>query len=192
MYTPTAERPEDADAIEILLDLAFGPGRQTKISYRYRDGVPPVADLGFVVRDPLDPTPGGRLYGTIRYWPIRLETPEGATEAPALLLGPLAVRPELRGAGVGRALMHHSLRQAAAGGHGLVLLVGDLDYYSRFGFAPAAPLGFVMPDEQPHRLLFRETIPGTLARLPRPLLLRPARIRTAPAEFSVTSAAPLC
>jgi predicted N-acetyltransferase YhbS len=33
------------------------------------------------------------------------------------------------------------------------VLVGDIDYYARFGFAPAAPMGLVMPGEQPHRLL---------------------------------------
>jgi len=34
-----------------------------------------------------------------------------------------------------------------------VLLVGDVDYYKRFGFVPATPHGFVMPGEsRPDRL----------------------------------------
>jgi len=38
-------------------------------------------------------------------------------------------------------------------GHDLVLLVGDVDYYKRFGFVPATPHGFVMPGEKrPERL----------------------------------------
>jgi len=49
--------------------------------------------------------------------------------------------------------MFHGLDAAAWARHGRVVLVGDIDYYARFGFAPAAPMGLVMPGEQPHRLL---------------------------------------
>jgi hypothetical protein len=34
--------------------------------------------------------------------------------------------------------------------------VGDLSYYGRFGFRPAAPRGITMPGEQPHRLQLLE------------------------------------
>lgn len=195
MYHPVPERAADAAAIEALLDLAFGPDRKAKVSYRYRHGVPPVAGLRFVVRAA---DADRHLLGTIRYWPIRIAPPPGAPPGraprPALLLGPIAVRPELQGAGVGRALMFHSLERAAARGHGIVLLVGALDYYGRFGFVPAAPHGFVMPDEQPHRLLVRENLPGALAGASGTLV--PARTALSPRmdtpEFSVTRRASLC
>jgi predicted N-acetyltransferase YhbS len=32
-------------------------------------------------------------------------------------------------------------------------LVGDIGYYKRFGFVPAAPMGLHMPGENPDRLL---------------------------------------
>ena len=38
MYKILRERPADAGDIEQLLDLAFGPDRLAKTSYRYRDG----------------------------------------------------------------------------------------------------------------------------------------------------------
>lgn len=197
MYHPVPERAADAAGIEALLDLAFGPDRQRKVSYRFREGVPPVAGLRFVVRAPAEDTTakaeGRDLLGTIRYWPIRVEQPSGVS-TPALLLGPIAVRPELQGAGVGRALMFHSLERAAARGHGIILLVGALDYYGRFGFVPAAPHGFTMPDEQPHRLLVRENLPGALAGVSGTLV--PARTALPPRmdapEFSVTRRASLC
>jgi len=77
----------------------------------------------------------------------------GNADHPALLLGPLAVAPDRTKCGIGRALMFKTLDLAAQLGHDLVLLVGDVDYYQRFGFVPATPHGFVMPGEaRPDRL----------------------------------------
>jgi predicted N-acetyltransferase YhbS len=163
-----AERPDDAAAIDALLDLAFGVARHAKRSYAYRRDVDSVPALRVVARDP-----GGRLVGTLRFWPIAIESDDGAVRRPALLLGPIAVEPHLKGQGVGRALMAEGLARAASLGHDLVLLVGDLAYYGQFGFVPAAPLGFVMPGEQPHRLLCRILGAGS-ASGPTPGILVPA------------------
>ena len=145
-----AERPGDAVAIDALLDLAFGTDRHAKRSYAYRHGVESVGALRLVARDP-----AGRLVGTLRFWPIAIDGGDAAARRPALLLGPLAVDPALKGQGVGRALMAEGLARAASLGHDAVLLVGDIAYYGQFGFVPAAPQGFVMPGEQSHRLLCR-------------------------------------
>ncbi len=153
MFVTTAERRKDAAEIETLLDAAFGPKRQAKISYRYRRGVAAIPYLRLVVRD------GGRIVGSIRYWPVTV----GEADAPALLLGPLAIAPDRRGEGIGAALVHRTIEAAVRAGHRLVLLVGDTDYYGRFGFTPAAPHGIFMPDERPERLLLREIAAGGLA-----------------------------
>jgi predicted N-acetyltransferase YhbS len=152
MYKILRERPADAGDIEQLLDLAFGPNRLAKTSYRYRDGGAPVSALSWIARD------GDRLVGTIRYWPILV----GKTEAPALLLGPLAVDPSRRGEGIGRMLVARTLDQAMLSGHRLVLLVADPGYYEQFGCLPAASFGFAMPDEKPERLWVRPLAPGAL------------------------------
>ena len=143
MFHLTTERPDDGPAIEALLDRAFGPGRESKISYRYRQDVPPIGPLSRVARADAD----GRLLGTIRYWEVTLG------RAHALLLGPIAVEPELKGRGIGVALMRDTLDAAAWMGYSRVVLVGDIGYYARFGFVPGAPLGLVMPGEKPERLL---------------------------------------
>lgn len=56
----------------------------------------------------------------------------GAT--PVLGLGPLSVRPDWQRRGVGSALTHAVLGAADALGEPLVALLGDPDYYARFGF----------------------------------------------------------
>jgi predicted N-acetyltransferase YhbS len=132
-----------AGAVERLYDDVFGPARFHKASYLFREGVDPVRELSWIALE------GDRLVGAIRYWPILV----GETGHPALLLGPLAIAQDRAGKGIGRALMFKTLDLAAQLGHDLVLLVGDVDYYKRFGFVPATPHGFVMPGEsKPERL----------------------------------------
>ncbi|HWA46623.1 MAG TPA: N-acetyltransferase [Dongiaceae bacterium] len=132
-----------AGAVERLYDDVFGPARFHKASYQFRDGVAPVKELSWIALE------DDRLVGVIRYWPILV----GETGHPALLLGPLAIAQDKAGKGIGRALMFKTLELAAQQGHDLVLLVGDVDYYKRFGFVPATPHGFVMPGEtRPDRL----------------------------------------
>lgn len=156
MYTIGPELPHDAAFIDSLLDLAFGPGRLNKTSYRYRQGVEPLAPLSLIARD------GAEVVGTIRYWPVAVDADWYSPAKPALLLGPLAIDPARRGEGIGIELMERSLAQAGRLGHALVLLVGDLAYYRRVGFGPASAHGIAMPDEAPERLLVRELMPGAL------------------------------
>lgn len=160
MFAIRHEAPADAVAVETLLDRCFGRDRRSKVSYRYRDGIPPLSELCFVAEDETS-----HLVGAIRYWPLCLSL------QPALLLGPLAIDPDRQGRGIGRALVFHSLETATAAGHRLVFLVGDPAYYARFGFA-LAPSRIVMPDEQPSRLNFRKL--DTTLRLPPRGILQPA------------------
>lgn len=146
--------PADFAATEHLLDLAFGPGRRTKTSYRLREGSHAVSGLSFVVRDG-----GVGLAGCISYWPLAI----GARGTPALLLGPLAVHPERQNMGVGLLLMRETLAKAKSMGHRLVILVGDAPYYARVGFAQVPPGRLLLPgpvDER--RLLFLNLVPGAM------------------------------
>jgi predicted N-acetyltransferase YhbS len=174
MFSVSIERPADGPAIEALLDRAFGPDRHAKRSYRYRDGIAPIPGLRLVARDMSGSLGAAQaLVGTVRCWPVLI----GATRAPAVLLGPLAVEPQLAGQGIGRALMWTALDFAACDGYRLVLLVGDLDYYGRFGFVPAAPHGFVMPDENPERLLVHALDPSALGSIAGELMPAASRKR---------------
>lgn len=148
------EAPAHTGAREALLDLCFGEARFAKTSERLREGRLPVfAFTG------LDET--GKLVGTVRLWSIADES-----GFQSLLLGPLAVDPDCRGLKVGDRLMRHALNQAAVHGHGSVILVGDLPYYARFGFAAGLLDGVCLPGPVDHeRFLGVEFAPGHLAGL---------------------------
>jgi predicted N-acetyltransferase YhbS len=60
MYSITPERLTDADAIEILLDQAFGPAWRLKPSTAFRAGTEPLPGLNLVARA------NAGLVGTIR------------------------------------------------------------------------------------------------------------------------------
>ena len=152
MATYRLEKPDDKPAIDALVEQGFGPGRYAKTAYRLREGVRFLPDIAFVAE--LD----GELVATVRYWPVDI----GGT--PALMLGPLAVRNELRGQGIGIGLMEHSLKAARAAGHRAVILVGDEPYYGRVGFAAIKPMGRIaMPGPVNYaRLLGLALVEGAL------------------------------
>ncbi|HEX3431352.1 MAG TPA: N-acetyltransferase, partial [Rhizomicrobium sp.] len=128
MWEIRAEAPGDAADVERLVARSFGPGRFAKSAWRLREGVAPERGLSFVAVE------DGVLKGSVRFWPVAVG------EERALLLGPLAVETEERGRGIGVALMQRGIEEARAGGHRAILLVGDVPYYSRVGFA-AVPEG---------------------------------------------------
>jgi predicted N-acetyltransferase YhbS len=149
-----AEMPADEAKREALLDRAMGPGRKRKSSEQLRRGRRPSEGLAFVARDET-----GALAGTVRLWDVAL----GESGGNALLLGPLAVEPGLKGAGVGSALMRRALAEAARLGHRAVLLVGDAPYYARFGFSAEKTGGLSMPGPyERHRFLALELVEGAL------------------------------
>lgn len=149
-----AERPADKAAREALLDRAMGPGRKRKSSEALRRGRLPAEGLALVAR-----SADGAILGTVRLWNVAL----GAGGRPALLLGPLAVEPSMKSAGIGSALMRQAIAEARDLGHGAILLVGDEPYYGRFGFSAERTGGLAMPGPyERHRLLALELTQGAL------------------------------
>ena len=148
----TAEGDFDIASREALLDRAMGAGRKRKSSEKLRRGRLPAEGLAFVARDG-----DGRVVGTVRLWNVSA----GASEA--LLLGPLAVDPSVKSAGIASALMRHAVSEAARLGHGAILLVGDAPYYARFGFSAEKTGSLAMPGPyERHRFLALELKAGAL------------------------------
>ncbi|WP_240547252.1 GNAT family N-acetyltransferase [Mesorhizobium tianshanense] len=150
-----AETAADVPAREALLDRAMGLSRRKKSSEKLRRGRRPSEGLAFVARDA-----SGTVTGTVRLWDVVL----GEGGRAALLLGPLAVDPTIKNAGIGSALMRHAVTEAARLGHAAILLVGDAPYYGRFGFSAAKTGALSMPGPyERHRLLALELVDGALS-----------------------------
>ncbi|WP_176085018.1 N-acetyltransferase [Martelella sp. HB161492] len=134
------ESPRDVAVRENLLDRAMGENRRKKSSEKIRRGRLPAEGLALVARDE-----NGLVVGTVRLWHIDAGVSAGGNGVPALLLGPLAVDPRAEGKGIGAALMRAAIKAAEKRGHGAILLVGDPEYYERFGFSAAKAQHLVMP-----------------------------------------------
>ena len=123
-FVPIAEI--DPNAVERLLDRAFGTDRHGRTAYSVRAGTTPIGALSFALAD------GDVLAGTIQCWPVRLSGDDGGGW-PLVMVGPVAVDPPLQNHGLGHRLMEHMLAAAEAGDDAdRLMLIGDPEYYGRF------------------------------------------------------------
>jgi len=145
--------PDDIPAISALHARVFGPGRFARTAYRVRDSAPLVSR--FCLACFLD----GELVAALRFTDVTIGGKGGA-----LLLGPLAVEPQVAGQGYGKRLVENGLENARAAAVRVVLLVGDEPYYGRFGFRTVPPGRITLPGPvDPVRLLAAELMTGALA-----------------------------
>ncbi|MFQ0815643.1 acetyltransferase [Brucella anthropi] len=157
-FTIAGEALEHMLAREALLDRAMGEGRRRKSSEKLRRGRLPADGLAFVAEG-ADAT----LAGTVRLWNVHAGLDGFGFPVSALLLGPLAVDPSHAGCGIGSALMRHAISEARRLGHGAILLVGDPEYYARFGFTAEKTGQLAMPGPyEKRRFLALELKPGHL------------------------------
>jgi predicted N-acetyltransferase YhbS len=175
MFEIIHQRPEDADKIPALLDKCFGANRHGKTAYRLREGSVSLPELDFVAY--VENT----MVGTIQYWPLLIESGHEA-----LLLGPIAIDPDLQGKGIGVALIEQTLSLAAEFGHERVILVGDPEYYGKFGFVSASKLGLKLPGPvEKHRLLIKALKPDALDRVSGMVLKGRAPVVAPPLEMEI-------
>ena len=145
----------DSEAVEALLDRAFGTDRHQRTAYRIRAGLAPIPELSFAALDE------GRLAGTIQCWPVALAC-DGGNSVPLVMVGPVAVEPHLQQGGIGRMLverMFAALAGCETAGCDALMLVGDPEYYGRFfAFTAEKTGGWRLPGPfEPRRLLARGT-----------------------------------
>jgi predicted N-acetyltransferase YhbS len=151
MITIRSELVRDVCAREELLDEAFGVDRHEKTCERLRENRRPAKDLSLIAEDQ------GLVVGTVRLWHVAIN------HEAVLLLGPLAVAASHQSHGVGSRLIRVALNRAGIQGHKAIILVGDEDYYSRFGFSKGVMAGIDLPGPvDRNRFLGLELEAGTL------------------------------
>ncbi|AMM32408.1 Acetyltransferase, GNAT family protein [Sinomonas atrocyanea] len=146
------ERPGDFAAIRAVTAAAFAgaahsappvdatgdPGEAALVEWLR-------ADAGYLPTLALVAEEEGLVVGhaiTTRGW---IDAP-GRDPVPALGLGPISVRPDRQGRGIGGALLAATVRGAEALGERLIALLGDPAYYGAHGWEPASRHGIAAPD----------------------------------------------
>lgn len=138
----------EPDAVEDLLDRAFGADRRARTAYRVRGESRALAALSFAAID------GGALVGSVQCWQVRFSA-DGGGATPLVMLGPVAVAPERQRDGLGRRLTAAALAAAEAESLACAMaLIGDPEYYGRFfGFTAERTGGWRLPGPVERRRL---------------------------------------
>ena len=134
------ERPEDVAGIAAVLADAFGRPGESKTPSE----VGLVAALresdSWVASQSLVAVEGDLIIGHC------LCSRAFVDETPVLALGPIGVRQDWQGRGVGSALVRQAIDIAIDMGEELIGLLGDPAFYGRFGFVAASDLSIESPD----------------------------------------------
>ena len=135
-------RPEEAAdhaAIDEVVRAAFvrHPEEVALLVERIRASENFVPELALVAED---------ASGVIAHVMLSRVGVENELRRGILCLSPMSVHPDRQRRGIGAALIRAALARAEAAGEPAVILEGIPDYYPRFGFERARPLGFVPPD----------------------------------------------
>lgn len=148
------ERAADRTAVFTINARAFGGPNEARLVDALRESAKPQISL-VALRE-------NRVVGHIFFSPVTVGS--GARAWSAIGLAPMAVEPEWQNRGVGSALVRSGLAACRAIRRPVVFVLGHPQYYPRFGFRPAPPLGlrFRGPEFNP-AFLVAELEPGALA-----------------------------
>lgn len=132
-----AEEAGDGAAVDALLRAAFGGPVEAGLVRRLR------ADGDVLLA--LVAEAGGDIVGYILFAPLA-----GLAPVHAVALAPLAVHPSRQRAGIGTALVREGLARLRQTGVDVVLVLGEPDYYGRFGFDAERAKAFRTPYDGPY------------------------------------------
>lgn len=90
-----------------------------------------------------DDEDSGGIIGAVVF--SRMEVTVGGQAVPSVALAPLAVAPAYRRRGIADALVHAAHERLEAAGVVLSFVLGDPDFYGRFGYDPAVARNFDSP-----------------------------------------------
>lgn len=152
-FTIRVESPDDADEVYKVNQQAFGREAEAKLVDMLRKS--DVSNISLVAI--ADET----LAAHIIFSPVEVERADKGLVA--MGLAPMAVLPEYQKHGVGSRLAKAGIDACREAGVDVVFVLGHIDFYSRFGFEPAAKFGlFYGTEEFGPYFMALELTPGSL------------------------------
>ncbi len=144
------EKPGDLDSIRSVTTDAFrgrpyADGDEQDVIERLRAANS--LTLSLVAID------GGQLVGQITFSPAV----NGDGSGPWLALGPVSVEPERQGEGIGELLINTGVEEFVEQGALGIILTGNPDYYTRFGFEVSPDLA---PENEPGEFFMLRLLHG--------------------------------
>lgn len=127
MVEVRGEQPRDTEAIYEVSRASFATQAEADLVNALR-----AADA---LALSLVATEKGDVVGHVAFSPVEIRSDGGTFDAVGL--APLAVVPEYQRKGIGSELVERGLQRLDASGHAIVVVLGDPQYYRRFGFVPA-------------------------------------------------------
>jgi putative acetyltransferase len=121
------EQPADAAAIRRVLEAAFPTAAEARLVELLG------AEVHLVIS--LVAESDGEIVGHIAFSPVRIDGE--SVEGIGIGLAPLAVVPEYQRRGIGGQLIREGLAACEHAGYGFVVVLGEPEYYQRFGFTRA-------------------------------------------------------
>ncbi len=131
--------------IEDLLDTCFGKDRKSRTAYILRHGSKPISSLSFIAQKDKG------LIGSISCSLVVLKPIEDdSLNAPIslIMLGPIAISPHHQNIGVGYSIITKvtdTIQNSLEYQNKAMILIGDYEYYSRFGFCKFAENEWQLP-----------------------------------------------
>jgi len=145
------EKPEDVQLIHGINSKAFETDAEARLVDKLRGVVKPFISL--VAKE------DGVVLGHILFTPVTV----GDTKFQAMGLGPMAVIPGRQGQGIGSTLIIEGLITCRSMGAQAVFVLGEPEYYTKFGFEPASKKQIFYKSDQFAPYFFMiELIPSAL------------------------------
>ena len=146
------EHPRDWKAVYKVVSSAFGQSAEAELVEELRKAGDSVISL---VADE-----DGEIVGHVLL--SRMDAP-----FPALALAPVSVLPTRQRSGVGSALVQSAVNRARSEGWKAIFVLGDPNYYERFGFDSGAAAYFSSPYSGPHFMMLKlsQSLPASSGEL---------------------------
>lgn len=148
MYFCRPENAHDVAAIRGVLEAAFPTPAEARLVDALRASGR--LSVSIVASD------GAGVIGHVAFSPVRVGETQG------LGLAPMAVLPEHQSRGVGALLVREGLASCVALRQGFVVVLGEPEYYGRFGFERASARGLDNEYGADEAFMVLELVPGSL------------------------------